>query len=216
MAAMKPPIRILLTAASACLLSATAFADPKDDVLAAIKAQNAAPAYRMKMTSTDNNTKAVTTVTLESVNPDSLHLKTEGGPQSMEVITDGKRTMMAQGGGALQEAPPQMGAMIGQARKSVAIDQMIKAAKDVKVAGHDPLNGVPATEYSFDTDMMGLHATNKLWVSDKDHRPLKSEGVATGEMSMGGQAGQKVDQTISVTYDYDPSIKIELPPAPAK
>ena len=210
---MKPSSRVLFTAVSACLLTATAFADPKDDVAAAMKAQNDAPAYRMKMVSTDNNTKAATTITLESVSPDSLHLKTEGGPQSMEVITDGKRTMMSQGGGALQEAPPQMGAMIGQARKSVAMDQMIKAAKDVKVVGHDPLNGVAATEYTFDTDMMGLHGTNKLWVADKDHRPLKSEGAAKGEMSMGGQPGQKVDQTVSITYDYDPSIKIELPAA---
>ena len=210
---MKPASRALLATASVCLLAGTAFADPKDDVAAAMKAQNDAPAYRMKMTSTDNNTKAVTTITLESVSPDSLHLKTEGGPQTMEIITDGKRTMMSQAGGALQEAPPQMGAMIGQARKSVAMDQMIKSAKDVKVVGHDPLNGVPATEYSFDTDMMGLHSTNKLWVGDKDHRPLKSEGEAKGEMSMGGQPGQKVDQTVSISYDYDPSIKIELPPA---
>ena len=210
---MKPVSRLLLTAASACVLSATAFADPKDEVAAAIKAQNDAPAYRMKMVSTDNNTKAVTTITLESVGTDSLHLKTEGGPQQMEVITDGKRTLMSQGGGALQEAPAGMGAMIGQARKSVAMDQMIKSAKDVKVVGHDALNGVPATEYTFDTDMMGLHSTNKLWVSDKDHRPLKSEGEAKGEMAMGGQPGTKVDQSVGITYDYDPSIKIELPPA---
>ena len=210
---MKPASRALLTTASVCLLAGTAFADPKDDVAAAMKAQNDAPAYRMKMVSVDNNTKATTTITLESVSPDSLHLKTEGGPQAMEVITDGKRTMMSQGGSALQEAPPQMGAMIGQARKSVAMDQMIKAAKDVKVVGHDPLDGVPATEYSFDTDMMGLHSSNKLWVSDKDHRPLKSEGVAKGEVSMGGQPGQKVDTNITVSYDYDPSIKIEVPAA---
>ena len=210
---MKTASRALFTAASVCLLAGTALADPKDDLAAAMKAQNDAPAYRMKMTSTDNNTKAVTTITLESVGTESLHLKTEGGPQPMEVITDGKRTMMSQGGGPLQEAPPQFGAMIGQARKSVAIDQAIKSAKDVKVVGHDPLNGVPATEYSFDTDMMGLHATNELWVSDKDHRPLKSEGQAKGEVSMGGQPAQKMDQTISISYDYDPSIKIELPPA---
>ena len=210
---MKPVSRLLLTAALACAGSVSVSADPKDDVAAAMKAQNDAPAYRMKMVSTDNNTKAVTTITLEAVGTDSLHLKTEGGPQQMEVITDGKRTMMSQGGGALQEAPAGMGAMIGQARKSVAMDQMIKAAKDIKVVGHDPLNGVPATEYTFDTDMMGLHSTNKLWVSDKDHRPLKSEGVAKGEMSMGGQPGQKVDQSVSIAYDYDSSIKIELPPA---
>ena len=210
---MKPVSRLLLAAALACAATATASADPKDEVAAAMKAQNEAPAYRMKMVSTDNNTKAVPTITLESVGTDSLHLKTEGGPQQMEVITDGKRTMMSQGGSPLQEAPAQMGAMIGQARKSVAMDQIIKAAKDVKVVGHDPLNGQAATEYTFDTDMMGLHSTNKLWIADKDHRPLKSEGEAKGEMSMGGQPGQKVDQSVAITYDYDPSIKIELPPA---
>ena len=210
---MKPASRLLLTAATACLVATTASADPKDDVAAAMKAQNDAPAYRMKMVSTDNNTKAVTTITLESVAPDSMHLKTEGGPQQMEVITDGKRTLMSQGSGGLQEAPAQMGAMIGQARKSATMETMIKSAKDVKVAGHEAVNGVPATIYTFDTDMMGLHSANKLWVSDKDHRPLKSEGEAKGEMSMGGQPGQKVDQMVSIAYDYDPSIKIVLPPA---
>ncbi len=212
---MKFASRLLFTAASACVLSSVAWAaDPKDDVVAAMKAQNDAPAYRMKMTSTDNSSKAVTSITLESVNPDGLHMKSEaGGVTTMELISDGKRTMMSQGGGALQEAPAGMSAMIGQARKSATMETMIQAAKDVKLAGHESVNGVPATIYTFGTEMMGLQSTNKLWVSDKDHRPLKSEGEAHGDVQMGSQPGQKVDQKVAIAYEYDPSIKIVLPPA---
>ena len=200
----------ILLAASACLLATSAWAaDPKADIVASMKAQNDAPAYRMKMTSTDPNTKAVTAITLESVNPDGMHMKTEaGGKVVMEMLTDGKRTLMSQGGGDLQDAPPQVASMIGQARKTATMEAMIQTATDVKVAGHETVNGVPTTVYTFATEMMGLHSTNKLWVSDKDHRPLKSEGEAHGDMQ-----GQKVDQVVAVAYDYDPSIKIVLPPA---
>lgn len=207
---MKIVSRFLLTGTSLCILSTVALAaDPKADVLAAMKAQNDAPAYRMTMSSADTNTNASTSIILESVKPDGMHLKSvAGGKVAMEMMTDGKRTLMSQAGGELQEAPPAVAAMITQAKQTATMEAMIGQAKDIKMVGHETVNGTPTSVYTFATDMMGINSTNKLWVSDKDHRPLKSEGEGHGEM-----AGQKVDQKVTVAYDYDPSIKIVLPPA---
>ena len=211
---MKPVLRLLLTAATACLFASSARADARDEIAQAIKAQNDAPAYRMKVSSTDNATKILSTINLESVKPDGLHMKQEtGGKVQLEVFSDGKRTLMSQGAGPLQEAPAGMGAMIAATRKTASVEAMAQTARDVAVAGHESVNGGPATAYTFSTDAMGLQSASKLWVSDADHRPLKSESTVRGELQMGGQTVQKLDRTMTITYEYDPSIQIVLPPA---
>ena len=73
------------------------------------------------------------------------------------------------------------------------------------------MGGVPASVYSFSSDAMGMHSTTKLWVSDKDHRPLKAEGETKGQMQTGAPGGQEVDRQMAITFDYDPNIKITLP-----
>ncbi len=193
------------------LVAVSVRADDKASLAEAQRAQNDAPAYRMKAVSTDVNTKEATVITLESVKPDLLHMKTEaGGKTQMEIVSDGKKAFMSQGGAELTEAPPQVAAMIGQARQQSSLDAMTKLAQDVKITGHEAVNGVPASVYTFSTDMMGLHSASKLWVSDKDHRPLKGESTTQGELKMGEQS-KKMDQQTSITFDYDPSIKIALP-----
>ena len=79
-------------------------------------------------------------------------------------------------------------------------------AQNVKFVGHDTGGGTPVSVYTFDADMMGMHTAAKEWVSDKDHRPLKSESTTTGNV-----AGQDVNQVTSATYEYDPSIKVTMP-----
>ena len=51
-----------------------------------------------------------------------------------------------------------------------------------------------------------MHTSTKEWVSDKDHRPIKSESVTKGNV-----AGRDVNQNVTATYDYDPSIKVTMP-----
>ncbi len=209
---MKLVLPLTAAALFAGVFCATAFADDATDALvAAAKAAQDAPAYRMKLTSADATGTQNTTMTLEVVNPDGVHMKSEGGAMTMELITDGKKVFMSQGGGPLTEAPAQMGAIMKQARAQFSGDAVAKMAKNAKLTGHETVNGVPASVYTYDTDMMGMHSTSKEWISDKDHRPLKVEGETKGTMPAAGQPGKTVDQKTSVTFEYDPSIKITLP-----
>ena len=181
--------------------------DAKDALVAAEKAAKEAPAYRMKVTSTDPTTKAVTAMTVEVVNPESMHLKSEvGGQPQMEVYTDGKKVFMSQAGSPMKEAPPQVGAMMKQMKEQVSGDAMSKLAQNAKIVGHETVGGVPASVYTFDADMMGMHMESKEWVSDKDHRPIKVESTTKGKV-----ANQDVNQNTTVTYDFDPSIKVTMP-----
>ena len=64
---------------------------PRMALVAAAKAAQDAPAYRMKVTSTDPAEQAVTAMTLEVVKPDSVHMKSEaGGGDADGNLTDGK------------------------------------------------------------------------------------------------------------------------------
>lgn len=202
---------LLLTAASVCALSATVVAaDPKDDLAAVMKAQNDAPSFRAKVITTGTGMNM--TVTMEKVKPSQLHVKTEGGPVSMEIYSDGQKTLMKQGGGEFQEAPPQVAAMLTQNSQEAMMQQAMQAAKNVKVSGHEAVNGNPATVYSYDAEMSGMQSSNKLWVSDKDHRPVKSESEVHGSMPSGGAAASTdLNMKIVSTFDYDPSIKVVMP-----
>ncbi len=191
---------------SAVTFASGAFAqDPMDALKQSTQSLNDVPAYRMKIVSTNQATKQASTITMEKVNPDKMHMKMDG-PMAMELISDGQKTFMSQGGAPMTEAPAQMAQMIVQANKMNSVDAITKMAKDVKAAGHDTVGGIPATIYIFSSDMMGMHATNKMWISDKDHHPLKTEGEAKGSAG-----GQTIDQQTIITFDYDPNIKITLP-----
>lgn len=207
---------LLLAAAAlfAGVLCVTAFADEGTDALvAAGKAVTDAPAVRLKATSTGApGGLPATVMTLEIVNPDGMHMKSEaGGAVQMELVTDGKKVFMSQGGGKLTEAPAQMAAMMKQARAQFSGDAVAKMAHNVKLVGHETVDGVAASVYTYDTDMMGLHSVSKEWISDKDHRPLKVEGETKGNLQTGGQPGQAVDMKTLATFEYDPSIKVTLP-----
>ena len=212
---MKLPSVLSLAAVFAGIVCTGAYADEATDaIVAAAKAAQDAPAYRMKVTSTDATGAQSTNMTLEIVNPESVHMKSEaGGKTQMELITDGKKVFMSQGGSPMMEAPAQMGAIMKQARAQFSGDAIAKMAHDAKMAGHETVNGVPATIYTFTSDMMGLHSESKEWISDADHRPLKIEGMTKGTVQSGGTtgAGQSVNQKTSAVYEYDPAIKITLP-----
>lgn len=200
----------LLTAASMCVLTSSVLAgDPKDDLVAVMKAQNDAPAFRAKVVTAGSGVSM--TVTMERVKPSLLHVKTEGGSMLMEVYSDGQKTLMNQGGGAFQEAPPQVATMLTQNSQDAMMQQAMQAAKNVKVAGHEAVNGAAATVYSYDAEMAGIQSSNKLWVSDKDHRPVKSESDVHGSLAGDDAGGTAVSMKVTSTFDYDPSIKVVMP-----
>ena len=205
---MKFTLRLPVAALCAVAFATCAFADdPMDALKQATKAQSDAPAFRMKIISTDPTTKVANTITIEKVKPAKMHMKVEDGTSTkMELVSDGQKTFMSQGGGKMQEAPPQVAAMIAQQGNTAALDAITKLAQNVKLDGHESVGGVPASIYTFTSDMMGMHSATKLWISDKDHRPLKAEGETTGD-----RGGQKFDQQMAISFDYDPAITITLP-----
>ncbi len=181
--------------------------DAKDALVAAEKAAKDAPAYRLKVTSTDPTTKVAAAMTIEIVNPETMHLKSESGGQSqMEVYSDGQKVFMSHAGSPMQEAPPQVAAMMKQMKDQVSGDAMSKLAQNAKFVGHETVGGTPASVYTFEADMMGMHMASKEWVSDKDHRPIKVESVTKGSV-----ANQEVNQNTTATYEFDPSIKVVMP-----
>ena len=181
---MKPTSHFLFAAATtACLFtSITSRAEPKDDLAAVMKAQSDAPAFRAKVVTAGNG-----------------------------MYSDGQKTLMKQGEGAFQEAPPQMAAMLTQNSQEAMMQQAMQAAKNVKVSGHEPINGNPATVYSYDADMGGMQSSNKLWVSDKDHRPVKSESDVHGSVAAGAAGNTDISMKVTSTFEYDPSIKVVMP-----
>ncbi len=208
---MKLVPSLFLAATSACLFSTTAFADLKDDLAAVIKAQGDAPAYRAKVITSGGPAGANMTITMEKVKPNQMHVKTEGGPANIEIYSDGQKTLLRQGEGAFQEAPAQMAAMLTQNSQEVMMQQAIQSAKNVKVSGKDNVGGVAATIYSYDADVQSMHSANKLWVSDKDKRPIKSESEVKGNVATGAEGGTDINMKVTSTFDYDPSIKVVMP-----
>ena len=171
------------------------------------KAQLDAPASRMKVITTEDNNKT-STVTIELVQPDMLHWTTENdGQVAMEMWADGKKTYMRQGpGGEIRESPINISSLITQARQSNTLETMVAAAQDLKLAGHEEANGAPASIYTFKSTAMGLNSSIKLWVSDRDNLPLKSEAEMSRELK-----GHTTSKKSVTTFEYGPSIKIVVP-----
>jgi outer membrane lipoprotein-sorting protein len=181
--------------------------DPMEALKKAQKAQLDAPASRMKVITTDDNNKT-STVTIELVNPDMLHWTTENdGQVAMEMWADGKKTYMRQGpAGEIRESPINISSLITQARQSNTLETFIAAAQDLKVVGHENVNGAPASIYTFKSTAMGLDSSVKLWVSDANNLPLKSEADTHRELK-----GHTTSKKSVTTFEYGPSIKIVVP-----
>jgi outer membrane lipoprotein-sorting protein len=182
-----------------------------DDLMEALKkaqkAQLDAPAFRMKIVTTDDNNKT-STVTIELVKPDMLHWATEDdGKMTVEMWADGKKTYMRQGpAGEIHESPINISSLITQARQSNTLETLIAAAQDLKFVGHENVNGAPASIYTFKSTAMGLDSSVKLWVSDADNLPLKSEADTRRELK-----GHTTSKKSITTFEYGPSIKIIVP-----
>jgi outer membrane lipoprotein-sorting protein len=187
--------------------------DAKEVLKKAQKAQLDAPACRIKIISTDTGNNKSSTMTIEFVKPDLIHWKMEEKDQvRMEMWSDGKKTSMRQGPGAeVKDAPLNMSAMLTKARESASMDALIGMTREFKFVGHENVSGLPASVYTFKSEILGLNSTTKLWVSETDNRPLKAEGETHGEIKMGSGPGHATNKRSVTTYEYDPSIKIIVP-----
>ena len=167
------------------------------------KAQAEAPVYRMKMLSMEPNDKT-SAMTVEFVKPDSLYWKTEeNGRVTVEMWSDGKKTYMRQGSsGEVHESPIDVNSLVTQARQVDPLETLIARAQILKFMGHEKLNEVDTSVYTFKSNLMNTDSSVKIWVSDVDHRPLKSEV----EMQRGS-----VRKKMVISYEYGSSIKIIVP-----
>ena len=167
------------------------------------------------------NTKNVGTdqasvVMVETVGSSQMHVRQErDGKVTTEMFTDGRKTMIRRGpDGPIVEAPPQVSTMIANLRMSISLRALTESANQVKVAGHEVLDGRAATIYTFTTDAMGIKANSKLWVSDKDALPLKAEEDSVGTLNAGLEgADPKAHRHSEITFSYDPSITVAMPEA---
>ena len=212
---MKSTFLRFAAGAAACALAVPAFADDaKDALIRCQQAQLAAPMCRMTINTKEADTGKASVVVVETAGPNQMHVRQErNGKVMMEMFTDGRKTMVRRGpDGPLVEAPPQVSAMIANLRMSISLQAITNAAKDVKVVGHDVVDGQAATIYTFTTDAMGVQGSSKLWVSDKDALPLKAEEDSTGTLTIGlDGAGPKARRHSEITFNYDPSIKVVVP-----
>jgi hypothetical protein len=144
-----------------------------------------------------------------------MHMRQEqDGKVTLEIFTDGQKTMMRRGAdGPVVQAPPALNAMLSNVRRAGSLQAMAESAKDVRVAGHDVVDGQTATIYTFTADNMGVHSQSKLWISDKDALPLKAEGDSTGGIDSQNSAGVRAPRHSTIVFSYDPAITINLPTA---
>lgn len=187
--------------------TARAEENPMEALKNAQKTQLDVPAFRVKMASTDSNTKT-SGMTIELVKPDMLYWKSEeNGQVTVEMWSDGKKTYMRQGPtGEIQTAAMEIGSLVTQARQVNPLETLVTKASELKFIEHEEVNGVGASVYTFKSLLMNMDSSVKLWISDADHRPLKAEIDTHRELK-----AAPVRKRTVITYDYDPSIKIVVP-----
>ena len=215
---MKRPFLPLAAAVAMGVPAVPARADDAGDALhRAEQAQLAAPMCRVTVHSKLVDTGKTTVVVLETIRPHQMHMRQErDGKVMMEMFTDGKKTMIRRGAeGQIVEAPANVGAMVANLQTSGIFEALAEKPKEVKVAGHEAVDGQAATLYTFSTDTLGVHASSKLWISDKDALPLKGESDSTGGPADGppGSDAAGSHRHSEITFSYDPSITVAMPDA---
>ena len=193
---------------AACALAAPALADGA--------AQVAAPTCRLTVNAREAGTGRATVVVLETVGANQMHVREErGGKMLMEAFSDGRKRIVTQGmNGSMVEEQGNLVPIVAVLRNPILLRTLAETTRDVKVAGHDVVNGQAATVYTFSADTLGVRADCKLWISDKDTLPLKAEGDAAGGANVGAAGSVRVTGGhFDITFSYDPSITVTLPAA---
>jgi len=192
--------------------STGAGADPRDELIKAMRTMLGARSYRSRTTSSSSSGITSTTM-LEFVAPDRFHLSRETqsqrGTLKQETIIIGNDSWMKTGGASWQTFPMDLGNLIAQLRNPKVVDELAHAT-EVKFIGTDTLEGTPAMVYQFtldERDGKGFKNTTRTWVSVADGLPLKTE--ANVEMSI---AGKTTHIKATTTYlDYGADIKLQPP-----
>jgi len=193
--------------------SVSAAADPRGELIKAMRAMLAARSYRSRMLSSGSSgTSSI--IVLEFVAPDRFHMSREtespGRPtMKQETIIIGNDTWMKMGGAPWQRFPANLGDVIKQLRNPKVVEELTQAT-EVKFIGPDVLDGSPTMVYQYtvsDSEGKGFKTTAKTWVGVTDGLPRKTEGEA--DIST---AGKPIHTKSTTTYsDYGADISLEPP-----
>ena len=172
-----------------------------------MEAMRQAPAYRATVVEAGG---AAPELSMEVVNPNLLHVRTGMGT---EIYSDGKTMVSREGAsGPFAPAHGNVAVTVALARQMATPDAILAMATGVRLTGHETVNGAAASVYAVDALVMGMRVNARVWVADADHRPLRTEAEINGELKTGGHGGsRRVHRNATVTYDYDPTIRIVLP-----
>jgi hypothetical protein len=179
--------------------TATASANPQDDLITATKAQFDAKSFRARMVMSLSDGRTSSRLG-EFVAPNRFHMVTDHD----EAIVVGDATYRREPGKPWQRLPIDVGQIVADFRNSSAIDELRKA--DVKFVGAEVLDGVSTLVYQFTTtNTLGMNVTSvcKTWVGAADHLPRKIEVEADFNSTKA--------KTTNTYYDYDADIRIEPP-----
>lgn len=187
----------------------------------------AAPGSRMTSTITDRDSGTVLeTVVVEQVKPDQVHfVTTKNGKAGTEMISDGKRSLQRSGPNEpWKPLPINLSGMMKEMHNGgVGEEKMREEHGHLKLIGDDQVSGVAAKVYQLSEDQ----GPSKIWLAADDSRLLKVERDYDGT---GPIASPKFDGDLKslkaqlkaattqrhlhsvTTCEYDPSIKITMPP----
>lgn len=149
-----------------------------------------------------------TKITAELVKPDKVHVREEGdGALKSESFTDGQKLLVRKGaGGQFIEEREDVAGKIKRLAPSIGDPY---PEDKMQQAGHEVINGVPATIYKWESTRMYV-SKRKLWVADADGRLLKFESQSKGTVPL-NKAPIHIDTTSTTTYEYDVPLNISLP-----
>lgn len=199
-------IGMVLAAVVACP-TVRAQEDGREALRRSVEAMRQAPAYRATVVDAGSSAAELR---MEVVNPDLLHLRTGMGT---EIYSDG-RTILAREGasGSFTPAHGNVAVTVALARQMATPDALLAMATGVRFVSRDTVNGVPASVYAVDALVLGMRVNARIWIADADHRPLRVDGEADGEVKFGTRTGgRRVHRRAVVTYEYDPTIKVTMP-----
>lgn len=175
--------------------SATTREDPVADINAMADKFLAEKTFRAKMLGTGK--KDVKT-DLEFVAPDRFRIKTGPG---LETIVIGKDMYISMEG-SFMKLPGTMPDSIPNLRETFDKEGR-KWFSDVRFVGEETANGRPSYVYEYKNKGEGNRGENdsKIWIAKDDGLPVRIESrYKTGDM-----------KTMTIEYEYDPNIKIEVP-----
>lgn len=179
--------------------TATGGSDPKVDVVEASKKFIALPSFTANMEGV-GQTEIKSQVAYLA--PDRFHITYLGGTAAgMEIIYIGKDGYMK--AGDKWSKMPSTGQSVPNLRDSFT-EEGLKTLSDVKYEGEDPVNGKPASVYSYkNVTPVGAHPfASKIWISNDSGIPMKIHVEYPNNPAL---------KYMDVNYDTDAKVTIEPP-----